>query len=61
MRSSTELVFFDIFAEYSSKSEKITTFLAVLELIKIKEIFVEQKNNFGDIIIKGSGEVQNES
>ncbi len=61
LRSGKELVFFEIFAEDSSKSEKITTFLAVLELIKIKEIFVEQKNNFGDIIIKGNNEVQNES
>ncbi len=61
LRSGKELVFFEIFAEDSSKSEKITTFLAVLELIKIKEIFVEQKNNFGDIVIKGNNEVQNES
>ncbi len=60
LKRGKRLVFFDIFAEDSSKSEKITTFLAVLELIKIKEIFVEQKNNFDDIIIKGSEEVINE-
>ncbi len=60
LKSGKEIVFFEIFAEDSSKSEKITTFLAVLELIKIKEIFVEQKNNFGDIIIKGNSEVQDE-
>ncbi len=52
LRLGKEVVFTEIFAEDSSKTERITTFLAVLELIKLKEVYVEQKNNFSDIIIK---------
>ncbi len=52
LRLGKEVVFTEIFSEDSSKTERITTFLAILELIKLKEVYVEQKNNFSDIIIK---------
>lgn len=51
LKSEKEIIFFDIFSENSTKSEKIATFLAILELIKIREVSVLQKDNFGDIII----------
>ncbi len=46
--------FISLFVDTATKSEKVTTFLAVLELIKIKKITVEQDNIFEDIIIRGN-------
>jgi len=42
---------FDLFKNAKNKPEIIATFLAVLELIRLKEIIVVQKNNFSDIEI----------
>jgi len=42
---------FELFRNAKSKPEIIATFLAVLELIRLKEIIVAQKQNFGDIEI----------
>jgi segregation and condensation protein A len=42
---------FDLFKIAKNKPEIIATFLAVLELIRLKEIIVMQKNNFSDIEI----------
>ncbi len=53
-----EVVFTEIFSEDSSKTERITTFLAILELIKLKEVYVEQKNNFSDIVIKANENIE---
>lgn len=50
--NGVEVSFIALFVDSTSKSEKVTTFLAVLELIKIKEISVTQNNTFDDIIIK---------
>ncbi len=41
----------DIFTECKSKMEVIVSFLAVLELIRLKEIKIVQKKNFGEIEI----------
>ncbi len=41
-----------IFEECQSIQEMITFFLAMLELIKIHEIRIEQKENFSDIILR---------
>lgn len=38
------------------RMEKIVTFLALLEMIKKKEVTIRQNNNFSDIIIKTRGE-----
>jgi len=42
---------FELFRNSKNKPEIIATFLAVLELIRLKEIIVVQKNNFSDIEI----------
>ena len=42
---------FDLFKSAKNKPEIIVTFLAVLELIRLKEIIVAQKQNFSDIEI----------
>ncbi len=57
LTSSKAINFFDIFEGNVTKPEKIATFLAVLELIKIREIYVEQEKNFDNILIKSYNEV----
>ena len=42
---------FDLFKNAKNKTEIIATFLAVLELIRLKEIIVVQNKNFSDIEI----------
>lgn len=43
--------FYDLFAEDASKPEIITTFQALLELLKLQYLTVEQKDTFSDITI----------
>lgn len=45
------MLFLDLFRSAKNKFEMITLFLAILELIKIKEIVVRQLEPFGDIEI----------
>lgn len=60
LKTNKEILFTQIFSEDSTKNEKITTFLAVLELIKIRQVLVEQKNNFAEIVIKANGDIEDE-
>lgn len=48
--------FKDIIKQTESKIEAIVTFLALLELIKIKVVNVYQEDNFKDILIERRGE-----
>ena len=50
-RGSAFLRFNELFSEDSSKTEIITIFLAVLELIKTKQLDIQQKNNYSPIEI----------
>ncbi len=43
--------FFDLFTEYATKSEIITTFQALLELLKLQYLTVDQDATFGDIVL----------
>ncbi len=43
--------FFNIFSQSSGKAEKIVTFLALLELIKLKKVIIKQNSLFEDISI----------
>ena len=45
------LRFSELFVEASSRSEVICTFLALLELIRLKQLVCEQPENFGEIEI----------
>lgn len=47
------------FFERAEKGEIVTTFLAVLELMKIKKVIVEQENNFKDLFVQKVDEVSN--
>lgn len=51
LKNSKKIKFFKIFDELVTKQEVVVTFLAMLELIKEKQIKVIQKNNFDDITI----------
>lgn len=50
--SVKSLSFLSLFNDYSTRSEKVTTFLAVLELIKVNEICITQNKVFDDIVIR---------
>ena len=52
---STKLSFFELFEDDYSKSEVITTFQAILELIKNQHIVAVQQSLFDDIIIHKAG------
>lgn len=47
-----EMNFKDLISQAKNKTEVIVTFLALLELVKQEFIYVSQKKNFEDIIIK---------
>jgi len=50
--SSSKLYFTKLIRKYESKTEVIVTFLALLELIKLKTVKVIQEKNFYDIYIE---------
>ncbi len=52
IKEKKQVDFIQLFEEASSRNEKITTFLALLELIKLRTVTVEQNNNFATILIK---------
>ncbi|WP_302192713.1 segregation/condensation protein A [uncultured Streptococcus sp.] len=52
LSQSKTLVLNKVFKECQSIPEMITLFLATLELIKVHEVEVEQKENFGDIVLR---------
>lgn len=54
--SRDKLKFSELFLESSSKDEVITTFMALLELIKMQVIRVNQEGIFSDIQIEKTGE-----
>ena len=54
--SRNKLKFSELFLESSSKDEVVTTFMALLELIKMQVIKVSQDNLFADIHIEKTGE-----
>ncbi len=52
IRKRNKIDFFQLFEKDSSKNEKVTTFLALLELIKLRVVVVNQSENFSNIDIK---------
>ena len=51
LRPHGTTAFHTIFRENAGKMEKVVTFLALLELIKQKEVQITQDRNFGEILI----------
>jgi segregation and condensation protein A len=55
LRDRTEMLFSEVFAQASSRTEIVVTFLALLELIRLKRLKVRQEKAFGEIrVIKVS-------
>ena len=52
LRPHGTTAFHTIFRENAGKMEKVVTFLALLELIKQKEVQIMQERNFGEILIQ---------
>jgi segregation and condensation protein A len=52
IKASSKVHFTSMLKKYSSKTEIIVTFLALLELIKLRDIKVIQEGNFKDIYIE---------
>jgi segregation and condensation protein A len=46
-----QIKFSDLFAEATSRSEVVVTFLALLELMRLKQVLATQREAFGDIEI----------
>lgn len=57
--SRNKIKFSELFLESASKDEVITTFMALLELIKMQMIRVSQDDLFSDIQIEKTGEEMN--
>ena len=57
--SRNKIKFSELFLESASKDEVITTFMALLELIKMQVIRVSQDDLFSDIQIEKTGEEMN--
>ncbi|MEI6084071.1 MAG: segregation/condensation protein A [Verrucomicrobiota bacterium] len=49
LRDKSELIFNDLFAQAQSRTEVVVTFLALLELIRLKRLKVQQLAAFGEI------------
>ncbi|MBA1337080.1 MAG: Segregation and condensation protein A [Firmicutes bacterium] len=52
LRYEKEVLFQSLFGDGETRESIVVTFLAMLELIRLKRIMVEQRNTFGDIIIR---------
>ena len=52
--------FYAIFRPNAGRMEKVVTFLALLEMIKCKEVWISQEKNFGDIMIEKFDEREEE-
>ncbi len=51
LRQTKTLTFSQIFTNDSTKEEKLTTFLAILELLKMNRISVKQEGNFSELYL----------
>lgn len=51
MRDRAELFFNELFEPAGSRTEVVVTFLALLELIRLKQLLVRQPEAFGDILV----------
>jgi len=51
LRERDNLRFLDLFNESATRAEVVVTFLALLELIRLKRLRVRQEEAFGDIVV----------
>ena len=51
LRACAEIRFLELFSDTASRAEIVVTFLALLELIRLKRLRVRQNEAFGDICV----------
>jgi segregation and condensation protein A len=51
LRDKGKVVFTTLFANAASRNEIVCTFLAVLELIRLRQVVAQQDSDFGEIVI----------
>jgi segregation and condensation protein A len=51
LREKGKMVFSTLFANAASRNEIVCTFLAVLELIRLRQIVAQQDSDFGEIVV----------
>jgi segregation and condensation protein A len=52
LRHTSRVAFSELFAQAASRTEVVVTFLALLELIRLRQLRVTQENSFGEIEIQ---------
>ncbi len=60
LKDTDEINFFSLFDDTYSRSEIITVFLAILELLKFQKIEVIQAEHYSDILIKRKEEINDD-
>ncbi len=60
VKTKSKVVFIDLFGENASRNEIVCTFLALLELIRLRHVDIVQDKQFGDIVIVQAGEEEND-
>lgn len=60
LRKKRSVRFYSLFTEKSTKHEVVCTFLAVLELLKLRKISITQETQFSDIVIASDEEPEEE-
>jgi segregation and condensation protein A len=56
LANQSRFTFSELFADAAGRNEVVATFLAMLELIRLEQIKINQEDNFGDIVItEGDG------
>jgi segregation and condensation protein A len=57
LKKSQKVTFSSLFSNAKSKQEMVVTFMALLELIRLKEIIIKQSSHFGEIWLYSSSQM----
>ena len=57
LKKSKKVIFSSLFSNAKSKQELVVTFMALLELIRLKEIIIKQSSHFGEIWLYSSSKM----
>jgi segregation and condensation protein A len=57
LKAKGKVSFSSLFEKAASRNEIVCTFLAVLELIRLRQLMAQQDGDFGEIVIVTKAEV----
>ena len=57
LKKSQKVSFFSLFNNQSTKEEVVTTFIAVLEMLRLQQISITQTGNYEDFVISPKGNI----